>query len=464
MKNMRYKSISVLVICCMIFCFMFFTSQEATAYTTPEYIKVGLRYGSTAVESCKISSETGFKLGNITSEGFEETLPLPAYTELIAGVENDHVVLKDPDGVLISSDIGINGCLMPTDYQEDGLIAFESNKFRGGLMLSVDKNNKLKVINYLTLDEYLYGVLHMEMSQSYPIEALKAQAVAARSFAVQSIGRHSADGFDVCTSTHCQVYGGYRAEYPRTCQAVDETSGLLVWSQGKPVPTFYCKNSGGHTQNVEDVWSQPMSYLIGKPDPYSPDYPWSTTITFDVLEKKLSKAGYNSGPIQYVKIGGRNSSGAVSKLLIVGNQSTVTLEKEKIRNVLGATVVKSTHFNIESDKIEPEIPSSKIDLNLSNGSRNRDAGETVYVLSAGNNLETYNTADIYLSNGSRTVKARVIPASDSGDSNNIGKVIITGKGCGHGVGMAQDGAIEMAKQGFTFKEILQFYFTDIEVR
>jgi stage II sporulation protein D len=332
-------------------------------------------------------------------------LPLPAYTSLVATVEDGHVALRDIDNVLISADIGVNGCIMPADYDEGGLITFESSVYRGGLILIVNNSVKLTVINYVTMDEYLYGVLHREMSQSSPIEALKAQAVAARSFAANNLDRHSKDGFDFCTTTDCQVYGGYAAEYPSTTQAVDETSGLLVWVGDEPVSVYYFKNSGGHTQSIVDVWSSFSTHLIGKADPYSPDYPWTATIYFDNLQQKLSQAGYDSGTITSVRVGGRNTAGAVSKLVIEGSNGTILLEKERIRSVLGTSLIRSRHFNIgDTYKGATTTAPTEVNFKLSNGHQVSDVGETLYVLSASGSAKTMNSQDIYLSNGTKTIK------------------------------------------------------------
>ena len=446
------------------------TPEQAFADSVPEYIKVGLRYGGTAVESCTVYSETGFILGNITEEGFSETLPLPAYTSLVATAQNGSVELHDTSGVLISADIGNNGCLMPSDYKENGLISVESSRYRGGIMLKANPDRKLTVINYLTMDEYLYGVLHREMSQGNPLEALKAQAVTARSFAVSSMGRHSRDGFDVCSTTDCQVYGGCADEYPNTSRAVDETSGLLIWSEGEPAPVYYYKNSGGHTQGIDEVWTSfPQPHLKGVEDPYSPVYPWTAVIDFNVIEQKLTLAGYDPGKIKSVTIGKRNSAGAVSELIISGSKNDIKLEKGSVRSVFGTSLIRSTHFNIGDTYIGTgNKPVSKSDIKIGSGSRIKDAAEQIYVLSANNNIKSVNSSELYMISSSKTVKAKTAEGAVSDFDDSIvakdGKVTFSGVGYGHGIGMPQDSAIEMAKQGFTFEEILKFYFTDIEVR
>ena len=435
---------------------------QAHAVSIPEYLRVGLYYSSTALSSCEASCDEGFILGTAEADNFTEVLPLPAYTTLCATVENDHVVLRDQDGILISSDIGTNGCLMPADYADGGTITIQKANYRGGLLLKATSNDKLTIINYVELEEYLYGVIHLEMSQGNPMEALKAQTVAARSFAVTNLAKHSDYGFDVCNNTNCQVYGGCSAEYPSTISAVDETKGLLIWSGGEPVAVYYHKNSGGYTQSVEDVWSYPLSYLTGVSDPYSPDYPWTATMDFDTIAEKLLLGGYEVGTVKSVEIAERNSSGAVAKLVITGDEDTVTLEKEKIRTVFGTALIKSRMFNLGDTFIEQTAAAV---IHLAGNAAKGAAGDTVYVLGAAGTAKSIASSGLYVTNGSTTQLAE---ASGSGTAEKEiatgGELVLSGRGYGHGVGMSQDGAIQMAKDGFTYEQILKYYFTGIEIK
>ena len=226
---------------------------------------------------------------------------------MTAMVMDGRVSWLDSGGVLISADIGINGCLMP--YEDGDFLSLDGQSYRGGILLKANNSNKLTVINYLPMEEYLYGVVHREMNMQNPLEALKAQAVAARTFAVVSKDRHMAEGFNVCATTHCQVYGGCKDEYPSTIKAVDETRGEIIRYRGEAAEIFYHKNSGGHTQNSEDEWSTFAPHLRGIKDPYSPEYPWHATISFSSLQQKLIQAQLDPGPVVPVRIGGRDSWG-----------------------------------------------------------------------------------------------------------------------------------------------------------
>ncbi len=430
-----------------------------------EYIQVGLKYGSSAVNECVLKSDDGFQVVNITEDGPEDTLPLPAYREIVASVENGTIVIRDPDGTMLVSDMGTTGALMPLDYEDgDGTVVYSGTEYRDGIRLTVYKGSAMNVINYITMDHYLYGVIHGEMSQSYPLEALKAQAVVARSFAGQN-RTHAKDGFNVCSTTHCQVYKGFAGEYPKTTQAVDETAGEMMYSEGEIVQAFYFKNSGGHTQNSEDVWSAKEPYLRGVKDEYSPDYSWSATMTFEQIKSRLEAANYSPGTIESVAITGHNSAGAVSELTVKGSGGTVTLKKESVRTVLGGSDIKSTMFVLKNGSAGGSMAQTPDEIYATNGSSTKKTGSTLYVLSSSGSANKTEIEDICITDGSSTASAD--GAGKSGETVSIvtdGKVVFEGKGYGHGIGMPQDSAIKMAQEGMDYEEILEYFFTDIQIR
>lgn len=435
-----------------------FMDYNAEAAHPNDYIRIGLKYGSNSVASCTIKSENGFILGTAADRGFDEGMPLPAYTKLVITNEGGAVVIRDEDGVLLSSDLGSSGCIMPADYEDGGILFYEETPYRGGILLMAETNGTITVINYVTLEHYVYGVLNSELHYTNPIEALKAQAVAARSFGELNLNKHAADGFDLCPTTHCQVYKGYSCEYPSTIQATDETHGEMIYSNGTPVIAFYYKNSGGYTQNVEDVWTYRHSYLRAVKDEYSPSFPWSTSLSFETIRQKMEAAGFNTGTIQSIAVKSRNSTGAVSELQIVGSGSTVTLQKEKIRNVLGATIIKSLMFQLD-DSIEG--PAGSTAWKISSGTADAMPGSNVYLVSGNGKVTKSESTAVYGSNGISTVKLGGNAASEIVTGETVS---FSGYGYGHGVGMPQDGAVEMAKQGFTYDEILKYYYTDVEIK
>lgn len=440
---------------------------KAFAAGQPQYVKIGLKTGVKGVAQCTLSSDTGFSLGFADEYGFTETLPLPAYKTIIASVLNGSVSLCDSDGVLLSADIGRNGCLMPASITDKGSVIIDNKGYRGGIILTVNAYGRLDIINYIDIEEYLYGVVHLEMSQGYPLEALKAQAVAARSFALMNLGRHRGEGYDLCSDTHCQVYGGISAEQERTNIAVDETEGLAIYWDMKPASANYHKNSGGHTQYASDVWTADQPYLVGKEDPYTPDYIWTATVHFDSLLQKLAQAGYSPGTIKSVAIKGRNNTGAVTDLLIAGEKGSVTLKKEQIRTVIGANIIRSRYFNMGKEYLGRTTGEmTDVTVSITDGKKTEEVKKNLYAVAAEGKLKSVENNDIYIFDGHQVFRPERSSHDgfDDGIIADSGKLILSGAGSGHGVGMSQDGAIEMARQGFTFIDILTFYYTGIEVK
>jgi stage II sporulation protein D len=151
---------------------------------------------------------------------------------------------------------------------EDG-IRLAGRRYRDTLLLYVNDRGTLNVVNELPLDDYIRGVVPREMGpEAYPeLEALKAQAVAARTYALRNLGEFTQEGFDICATPRCQVYGGMDAEHPRSDRAVAETAGVILLWGGGPIDALYSSTCGGHTENVGVVFplKREQIYLRGVP-------------------------------------------------------------------------------------------------------------------------------------------------------------------------------------------------------
>jgi stage II sporulation protein D len=429
------------------------------------HIRVGLSYGSSAPASCEISSANGFVLGAFDAGGFREGMPIPAYSTLTVSASGGRTTLH-AGGVLVSDDIGTGTCVMPYDYAAGALIHYKGVPYRGGLSFRPNSNNTLNVINRLTVEEYLRGVLNSEMGYGNPGEALKAQAVAARSYTVSRMNAHADDGFDLCASVHCQLYKGYRDEHAETTAAVDGTAGLILYGGGVPVAGNYFKNSGGHTQNSEDVWSTSEPHLRGVPDEYSPEYSWVWRLSFRELRELLAAAGEDPGDISSVSVSARNANGSVRAVRIKGAKGAVTLEKNRIRATLGASNVKSLYFTFGDAPPKP-APAAVHALNDAGVSPLAAGGAHVVSVTG---LGFLDMTDVVIQGASERARASDVMAAGGDAAPSAvetvtdGVVTFTGGGYGHGVGMPQDSAIEMANLGYDFRRILTKYFTGVEIR
>ncbi|HWR60905.1 MAG TPA: SpoIID/LytB domain-containing protein [Clostridia bacterium] len=338
--------------------------------------------------------------------------------------------------------------------EKDGRMAaiqYKGKKYRGSMTMQSLAESDVTLINELPLDEYLYGVVASEMSPSWPLEALKAQAVAARSYALATIGRHSGYGFDLCSGEHCQVYKGMEQENSNIIEAVDATSGKILAYEGKVITAFFHSTSGGHTEDSENVWGTRTEYIRGVEDTYSLGSPydnWTLELDKSEIKEKLAKANVDLGEIVDIRILEVSQFGRVLCLEVKGTKDTKVFEKEKIRTILGTTALKSIWYKLNTDA----------DIFVS-GSMLESAGQgrasSMYVVSAAGNTKI----------GSSARKISVKGISGTKAYNAVpGIYTFEGKGYGHGLGMSQYGAKGMAEAGNNYVEILEHYYKGAKVQ
>jgi len=150
----------------------------------------------------------------------------------------------------------------------EGLLAVDGKRYRGSLEILVDASAGLRVVNVLPLEEYLRGVVPAELGpEVWPeIEAQKAQAVAARTYAVRNLGRFAEEGFDLCDSPRCQVYEGKGGEHPLSDAAIRSTSGMIAVYKGEPINALFTSTCGGHTEDGGEIFPEEAApYLKGVP-------------------------------------------------------------------------------------------------------------------------------------------------------------------------------------------------------
>ncbi|HEY3247345.1 MAG TPA: SpoIID/LytB domain-containing protein [bacterium] len=227
--------------------------------------------------------------------------------------------------------------------------------YRGVIELRRTAAGRLTVINELDLETYLYGVLKMEVDPRWPAEALKAQAVAARTLALYSLNRYAAEGYDVRATTDTQVYGGVIAEDPRATAAVDDTRGIVMLSGGRPVFSAFHSDSGGYTESSEFVWGGRYAYLRGVPDPYTAGAAWMVRLDFPALEDLLRRAGRIIGGIAGIDVGDLSPSGRVLTMHVSTSTGVVDVKGTDLRAIVGAERMKSTLFTVRVIAGDPPI-------------------------------------------------------------------------------------------------------------
>jgi len=311
----------------------------------------------------------------------------------------------------------------------------EDRQYRGGLEVRVH-NGEFTLVNVVNLEEYLYSVVPSEMRISSPLEALKAQAVIARSYALfrkNYVKPHKNHSFDLCDSQHCQVYRGSSNEWDVTTNAVNLTRGEVLHHKGRITEPLFHSNCGGHTQssgNLQGWWtfeyltgvldapdgvifpetpvefenwlkSKPQVYCYNPDYPHDPEFRWFRLIPAHYVEEKVNRYR-RIGNLTEITITRRNPSGYVGGVRVSGTEASILIVKEhEIRRLLGLGPLRSNLFW----------------------------------------LETKNSKD-----------------------GKPEEFLFYGGGWGHGVGMCQSGAGGMARSGANYKKILKHYYLNTEIR
>lgn len=252
-------------------------------------------------------------------------------------------------------------------------------------------NGRLQLVNHLDVEKYVPGVIEAEGGGNHEMEYYKVQAVISRTYALNNLRRHEAEGFHVCDGTHCQVYHGRPRHEQRTYKATQETEDIVIVDQNIDLITAaFHSNCGGHTVNSEHVWSKPLSYCVGRPDTFClvmPHSNWEKTISKQQWQEYLESKRY---PLS-------DSTSAASLAYFPSEKhvyfvdSTMGIPLRTIRHDLK---LKSAYFSVHQH------------------------GE---------------------------------------------QVTFVGQGFGHGVGLCQEGAMRMAVLGYSYQDIVRFYYKDVHL-
>ena len=323
-------------------------------------------------------------------------------------------------------------------------IKIGKSNYRGEVEFQRLTNSDMTIVNVLPMEHYLYGVVPNEIEASSNIEAVKAQAVAARTYSyysIQSGSKHAALGFDLCNTTCCHVYKGYDSEYSNSNKAVDATSDVVVKYNGKLAQTVYFASSGGKTEDAANVWGFDISYLRGVEDKYesgnSYNYNWTKTFTIDELTQKF--ASKNIGTVTGIEVTKHSSAGRATEVVVRG-----TLKPEGITYKLSGS---SSFLSLPSQWYTIST-SSDISITTPNQVINTQLNNLSIVSTGGNIVQTGGTEiEVISANGLK-----------QSFSSNPTQYVFTGKGWGHSVGMSQEGAKGMANAGYTFDQILAHYY------
>ena len=371
-------------------------------------------------QSVTISSPTGFSLADPVSGRVVREIPAATPASLIS----------DPSAGLLRVQVG--GTPFGTDATwllarptGSGPIEIGGRPYRGTALVQVARPGRVTAINQVDMEAYLLGVVPQEIGTvgDTLVEAAKAQAVAARTYAVKYLGRRSELGFDVFATVQDQVYGGIRAEHEPVSRAVRATAGEILTFAGEPIEAYYHSTCAGRTAAIDEVWNQaPTPYLVSVVDVNpatgqaydmrSSRFRWTTRWTAAQLNEILSRTLADSlragatavGEIRDLRVVERTPSDRIRALRVSTTNGEFTVGGDRIRWIF----------------LTPEgrvLNSSKFDVELV-----RDA------------------------------------------QGRLTEIIATGGGWGHGIGMCQVGAMGRAKAGQEYRDILRAYYPGTELR
>lgn len=289
---------------------------------------------------------------------------------------------------------------LPIKFVSQKCFLVNDKIYRNNIIInSCSKGNN--IINELKIEDYLKGILPKEANSSWNQETLKAQAIISRSYALKNIGKHSKEGYDVCSKVHCQVYGGASCETKNCNKAIYDTTGKVVTYENKIAQTLFHASCGGHTEDPKYVWqwnTKTPEYLKGQKDSYcknSPHQNWKVSLSEKEIREKLIKSGYKVGKIKKISTSGITAGKAAKQIIIRHSKGKLKLNSYIFR------------CSINPDKIKSTLITS--------------------------------------------IKYR---------NKNF---IFTGKGWGHKVGLCQWGAKVMGDKGFSYDKILKFYYPKTEI-
>ena len=397
---------------------------------------------------------------------------------------------------------------LPATLRSGSPMGFKGYRYRG--ILRITKQGEL--INVLNIEDYLRGVLKAEANPNWPMEYLKVQAIVSRTYAIrESLAARSRE-FDVTDTTSSQVYHGMSAETPRTDQAVRETKDKVLAYGNELAFTPFHSDSGGATANNADVWGRDMPYLRSVKEPMayqSPNSSWEARISPNEVSRAVQRVTPNVGTVRDITVVNTDQHGRAVDLRITGSNSSATIRASAFRTAIGPNKLKSTFLVLpaasnntrqvqtqQPPRTEPaQTPRAANGINLNNVNYNEamtpqedalltqlftegafSSSEMVEILMKPEKRKEYLYRVLARTSGrgSQTPPAPPPPPPNKTNSETMpsgasipfsnGHFVFRGRGWGHGVGMSQYGAMNLANNGWSAERILTHYFPGTAIK
>lgn len=344
-----------------------------------------------------------------------------------------------------------------------------SRRYRGRLQFLV-RGGQVQVVNHLGIETYLASVVGSEMPHRWPLPALQAQAVAARTYALRQRGK--AGDFDVKATVSSQVYRGVESETPSTIEAVESTRSLVLVHAGRLINAVFHSSSGGATEPSGEVWRNQLPYLVSVADhdQHSPVHRWNKRFDDDALRDLFRE----TGGVKRLQVLKTSSTGRVRTARVQGPRGSLVLTGRELRKRLG---LKSTmvQFELINGSTDSSTASAIATAQRAPQATSQAAPPLIGLWqdsASGPDSTSSNTASSSSGRLASLLPPPPLPLLNPSAFNQprpdlkVGEIVLEarGQGFGHGVGMSQWGAHGLALQGADFREILLHYYRGAEIR
>ncbi|MCR5347549.1 MAG: SpoIID/LytB domain-containing protein [Fretibacterium sp.] len=402
--------------------------------------------------------------------------------------------------------VGGKAFSLPVHIMSQGLLRFNGRQYRGIFMVT----QKAGLLNVLDVEQYLCGVLPAEVGASWPAEALRAQAIISRTYALRKSLDRAQRGYDVVDTVSDQVYRGAGVETAKTNKAVSSTADLVL-TYGKQLAfTPFHSDSGGYTANNAHVWGERVPYLTGVAEPIaytSPVSSWSAKIPRSTVERAVAKTsgGGNIAPISEVRVSEVDRGGRAVNMTFVGAKGTRTLKASQFRLSMGASLLKSTMLTPTASAASSKAAASRsraagqepAPMQDKSGGLSLEEAKLLSQMTAEGVFQTLEIIDMLSNPGkkrdyynlglkrtnrtpiaamkkerrsSKSVPSLPVPSAPESSKGGFtvarsgDTFLFYGRGWGHGVGLSQWGAMALAKNGWNAERILTYYYPGTAVR
>lgn len=360
-------------------------------------------------------------------------------------VKNENGALVLYNGSVKKKTLNSSAAFMPAKYGTGNYMKINGRSYLGTMKFKVENSQYVRPENELPLEDYLKGVVPGEMPASWSVEALKAQTVTARTYALKRMNQTIDD------TVSFQKYEGYiwtSSLYNNTNEAVNRTKGQVLKINGSLIDALYSSSNGGKTENNANVWTSgtPLSYFPAKNDPYDPRVSWTIRMNESQIDPALldlTKPGYWWGTVK-------------EKDAKYSNNIKTWLKTDKNFTGKDLKIVKVTKLAVSNEKTSGDrrkTGSYRIEFHVknANGTYQMKDGKIETVVKEGTNVNVSTLRSMF---GTVDFKSHLI------DSLTYEKGVYTfnGRGFGHGVGMSQYGAKAMSDQNQNYMEITNFYY------